>query len=444
MAERHFLTRFCAATFAVICGILPAFASESLDQVLLRAFETNPTIHAERARQRATGELKAQAWANALPQISAAGSYQNVETTTTFASPDIPFPTEADFSPLTTQVQGQLTLFNGFRNVNQIRQAAARVRAGGAQLAAVEQDVLLQVATAYFDVVRDRGVYEANVNNVDVLVSQQKEAQLRFDVGELTRTDLAQAAARLAGARAQLTTSQASLSISRARFAELTGGLPGTLDDNPSLPPAPESREAALAQAAILAPPVLAARANEESSRKQIAIAKSVFTPDVALTSSYQYSDEPSAFTATDEQFSYGVRATIPIFQGGLNFSRVREARALNDADRRRVEEAERRTQAIVTSAWEQLQAANANIVSAKAQREANELALQGVLREAQLGARTTLDVLNAEQEYLNAEVALANATRDARVALFSLLSGTGLLTIETVARTNHDADVEK
>ena len=335
-------------------------------------------------------------------------------------------------------------MFNGFRNVNQIRQAAARVRAGGAQLAAVEQDVLLQVATAYFDVVRDSGVYKANVNNVDVLVSQQKEAQLRFDVGELTRTDLAQAAARLAGARAQLTTSQASLSISRARFAELTGGLPGTLDDNPPLPPVPESREAALAQAAILAPPVLAARANEESSRKQIAIAKSVFTPDVALTSTYQYSDEPSAFTATDEQFSYGVRATIPIFQGGLNFSRVREARALNDADRRRVEEAERRTQAIVTSAWEQLQAANANIVSAKAQREANELALQGVLREAQLGARTTLDVLNAEQEYLNAEVALANATRDARVALFSLLSGTGLLTIETVARTNHDADVEK
>ncbi|MEO1015721.1 MAG: TolC family outer membrane protein [Pseudomonadota bacterium] len=427
---------------AVSIPFAGAAAAETLAEALRLAFETNPTIQAARAEQRATGELKSQAWADILPEITAGGSYQEIDNDQTidasvFDPTDpgpTPVPNSVKLSTLTAQVQGELTVFDGFRNVNALRQAAARVKAGGAQLASVEQDVLLRTATAYFDVLRDTAVYEANLNNVEVLVRQLQEAQLRFEVGEVTRTDVAQAEARLAGARAQLTSSQAQLAVSRALLSELTGQAPGTLAGDPALPTAPETLEQARSLGRGYAPQILAAKANEKASRKGIAIAKSAFAPNVALTSSYQYAEEPSNFVLDDEQFAYGVRASIPIFQGGRNLSRVREARALNDADRRRIEEAERRVDAAIASAWEQLQAANANIASAEAQLAANDLALRGVRREAQLGARTTLDVLNAEQEFLNAEVALAGARRDARVALFQLLTSAGILTLDAAS----------
>lgn len=417
-----------------------AFA-ETLSDALLRAYETNPSLDAERARQRATRELKPQARAGALPQITGGGAYTDLDQNQT-VNPAVFNPTDANGIPVTNnfqletlsaQVQGELAIFTGFRNFNTIRQVDARVRAGGAQLAATEQAVLLNAATAYFDVLRDLAVLEATRNNVTVLMRQQREAQIRFDVGELTRTDVAQAEARLAGARASLAASEAQLAVSRAIFAEITGENPGTLEDNPTMPDVPDTINAAIEVARVFAPSVVAAKANEEASRRGIAIAKSAFSPTVSLTAGYQYAEEPSSFVLDDEQFSYGVRVNIPIFSGGLNFSRVREARALNDADGRRIVEAERRAQAAVTEAWERLQAADRTIQSATAQRDANALALEGVRREAELGARTTLDVLNAEQEFLNARVELARAERDQRVGVFNLLASAGLLTADSV-----------
>ena len=416
--------------------------AETLLDVLRRAFQSNPTIQAERARQRATKQLKPQAWSGALPQITASGAYTDVDqdqviNATTF-DPNLPVDTPNEtrnfqLETLSAQVQGELAIFTGLRNFNAIKQADARVRAGGAQLVSVEQSVLTNAATAYFDVVRDKEVVDANENNVRVLLRQKEEADLRFEVGEITRTDVAQAEARLAGARARLTSAKAQLAISRARFRELTGDNPGTLQEDPSLPVSPETIMSAVDIAKVYSPDVIAARANEEASRREIAIAKSAFSPQVSLTANYQYAEEPSSFVLEDEQFAYGVRATMPIFQGGLNISRVREARALNDADERRIVEAERRATAAVTASWEQLQAAQSNIVSAQSQLEANELALRGVRREAQLGARTTLDVLNAEQEFVNSVVDLASAERDARVALFELLANAGVLTLESL-----------
>ncbi|MEQ8936505.1 MAG: TolC family protein, partial [Amphiplicatus sp.] len=168
-------------------------------------------------------------------------------------------------------------------------------------------------------------------------------------------------------------------------------------------------------------------------SRKQVAIAKGVFLPRVSLTAGYQYAEEPSSFTLSDEQFTYGARASVPIFQGGLNLSRVREAKALADSAEAGVEQAERRVGAQVTAAWEQLIAARTTITAARAQVDANRLALEGVRRESQLGARTTLDVLDAEQELLNAEVQLATAQRDERAAAFGLLAASGVLTLDAI-----------
>lgn len=419
--------------------------AETLAEALASAWRSNPTIAAERARQRATKELKAQAWAAALPQVSADAGYSRLKDTQT-RSATVFGPGGTDtvtLNPADAAVDGAVPVFNGFRNVNAIRQAQARIRAGGAELIAVEQDILRQAAGAYFDVLRDTTIYESNLNNVEVLLRQKDDARLRFDVGEVTKTDVAQADARLAQSRSGLAVAQAELAVSRARYAELIGAPPGTLDPAPKLPDLPETLDAAQALAAEYAPPVVAARGSEEASRRDVAIAKGAMLPTVSLTAGYRYADEPSTFVTRDEQWSYGVRASVPLFTGGHNLSRIREARALHDRAEHRLDEAERRAEADVASAFERHVAAGIAIRSATAQLEANELALDGVRREAQIGTRSTIDVLNAEQEYLDSRVALANALRDERVAAFALLAAAGLLT-PGAAGVDVDAGEEK
>ena len=420
-----------AAAGAAVLAPASFAAAETLNDVLTIAYRTNPTIRAERAQFRATKELKAQAWAGALPQVTAQASIEHLDqkNSSSFSAGEGDF----DFEPRSAGVSVEQPVFTGFRNLNAIKRARARVRAGGARLISVEQQVLQAAANAYFQVLRDTKVYEANLENVKVLLRQQDEAALRFEVGEITKTDVAQAKARLAGARAQLASAQAQLAVSRSQFREVVGEAPGTLEEDLELPDIPESEEQAQNFARVYAPTVVAARETEEASRRQVAIAKGVLLPSVSLTARYQYAEEPSFFVDNDEQFAYGAQASMPIFQGGLNYSRIREARALNDADRQRIEEAERSVKADVTAAWEQLMAARATITSAQAQVEANTLALEGVRRENQVGARTTLDVLNAEQELLNATVSLANAERDERSAVFALLAAAGVLTLDAV-----------
>lgn len=429
------MKRFLLSAAASIAGLIASSAAaQTLEEALSAAYNSNPTIAAERARQRATRELTPQAVAGALPQVTGGVSYTKTDGSQTLNAaifdPTATGTTEQEFELATTtyQVSGEQAIFTGFRNFNAIRAARARVRAGAAELALVEQDVLTRAAGAYFDVVRDMKVFAANTNNVEVLIRQKREADLRFEVGEVTRTDVAQADARLAQARANLTTAQARLAVSRASFAEIIGAAPATLEDDPVLPSAPASLDESLSISREGAPSIVRARMAERAQKRNLQVAKGQFSPTVSLTASYQFSDEPSLFALQDEQFAYGARASVPIFLGGLNISRVREAKALHDQSRRQVEEAERRADAAVTGSWEQLQAAKANIQSATSQVAASELALNGVRREAQLGVRTTLDVLDAEQEFLNAQVSLANAERDARLATFQLLATMGAL----------------
>lgn len=421
------------AGFAALSA--PAAFAQTLEEALSAAYNSNPTIAAERARQRATKELTPQAVANALPQVTGAASYTRTDGDQTIdprafnpISTDPPFTRSFELETTAYEISGSQAIFTGFRNFNAIRAARARVKAGAAELALVEQDVLTRAAGAYFDVVRDMKVFGANTNNVEVLIRQKREADLRFEVGEVTKTDVAQAEARLAQARANLTTAQARLAVSRASFVEIIGAAPSTLEDDPVLPLVPASLEESLAISREGAPSIVRARMAERAQKRNLQVAKGQFSPTLSLTASYQFADEPSFGAVESEQFAYGARASVPIFLGGLNISRVREAKALHDQSRRQVEEAERRADAAVTGSWEQLQAARANIASATSQVTASELALNGVRREAQLGVRTTLDVLDAEQEFLNAQVSLANAERDARLATFQLLAAMGAL----------------
>ncbi|MDZ7627942.1 MAG: TolC family outer membrane protein [Parvularculaceae bacterium] len=423
-----------AAGASLMTASAPQAFAQTLEEALSAAYNSNPTIAAERARQRATRQQTPQAIANALPQVTGAASFIKNDTTTTldnrFFGVTTP-PTrvvESKFDTTSYQVSGEQPIFTGFRNFNAIRAARARVKAGAAELALVEQDVLTRAAGAYFDVVRDMEVFAANTNNVDVLIRQKREADLRFEVGEVTKTDVAQSEARLAQARANLTTAQARLAVSRATFVEIIGDAPSTLEDDPVLPAVPETLEAALSVSREGAPSIVRARMAERAQRRNVQVARGALSPTISLTAQYQFADQPSISAIEDEQFAYGARATVPIFLGGLNISRVREAKALHDQSRRQVEEAERRADAAVTGAFEQLQAGRANIRAATSQVAASELALNGVRREAQLGVRTTLDVLDAEQEFLNAKVSLANAERDTRLSTFQLLAAMGAL----------------
>lgn len=428
------MKRLLLITCAVLSAAAQSAHAQTLEEALSAAYNSNPTIAAERARQRATRELTPQAVASALPQITGGASYVKTDGSQTLNAavfdPAATGTTTQEFELATTsfQISGEQQIFTGFRNFNAIRAARARVKAGAAELALVEQDVLTRAAGAYFDIVRDMEVFKANANNVDVLTRQKREADLRFEVGEVTKTDVAQAEARLAQARANLTTAQARLAVSRASFVEIIGAAPGSLEEDPVLPAVPATLEESLSISREGAPSIVRARMAERAQQRNLQVAKGQFSPTVSLTASYQFADEPSLFALEDEQFAYGARASVPIFLGGLNISRVREAKALHEQSRRQVEEAERRADAAVTGAFEQLQAARANIQSATAQVSASELALNGVRREAQLGVRTTLDVLDAEQEFLNAQVSLANAERDARLATFQLLAAMGAL----------------
>lgn len=428
-----------AALSAAMAVATPA-AGESLNDALALAYQTNPTLRAERARLKALRETRAQAWAGALPQVSASASLQRTDQTVTSlfsADPMDPNPTpqpqSTTFDPLTAGVTAEQPVFTGFRNFNAIKQAGARIRAGGAQLVGVEQQVLLDVAGAYFNVQRNMAVLDLSTRNVAVLVRQQEMAAARFEVGEITRTDVAQAEARLAEARARLSSAQGDLAVARAAYAQLVGQVPGDLETVETLPVLPETLEAAQSIAAEFSPALVAAREQAEVSRRQVNIARGAFLPSVSLTAGYQYAEEPSFFVNNSEEFSFGARASMPIFLGGLNFSRVREAKALHSSDRSRLQEAMRQTEAQTISAWERLVASRAIAVSAAASVEANTLALEGVRQEALVGTRTTLDVLNAEQELLNAEVSLVSAERDAQTAAFSLLAAIGMLTPEAV-----------
>jgi outer membrane protein len=419
-----------AATFL---ALMQPVHAETLRDALALAYATNPTIRAERARLNAVRETKSQAWAGALPQISATGSYTRVDSSQILNFGGGPTPLDVKLNTVTAGINAEQAIFTGFGNYNAIKQAEARIRVGGAQLAATEQTVLRDVAAAYFSVERNMAVYELNKRNVDVLLRQNEMATVRFEVGEITRTDVAQADARLAGARANLSQAHSNLAIARATYAQLVGQAPGDLEPVDELPELPDNLEAARSLAREFAPAVVAARQQSEASRRQIKVARSAIMPRVSAVVGYQYADEPSSFVIRDEQFTYGARATMPLFLGGANHSRIREAKALHASDRSRIIEAERQVEAATTVAWERLLAAKAIIISARAAVDANELALEGVTQEALVGTRTTLNVLDAEQEFLNSRVALASATRDAQSAAYALLTAIGLLTTEAI-----------
>lgn len=408
----------------------PSATAETLREALAAAYRTNPELDAERARLRATDEKVSQAHAAFRPQINADGSVTFDHQRT---SP--PSGNDGSVYPKSMAVSLSQPIFRGFRTIGQLREAEALVRAGREGLRNVEQGVLLEGVTVYMNVVRDQSIVKLNENNVNVLSRELRATQDRFNVGEVTRTDVAQARSRRSVSVSSLELARANLKTSRGEYQRVIGFPPGRLTD-PVVPREriPKSLEQAVEIAFKENPTIIGALYREEASRHVITQIRGQLLPEVSVEATHRKQfDVPGA---TDDRTGTTVvgRLSVPIYTGGLVSSRVREAKHEHVGRLQDIEQFRVQIRSLVIGAWSQLEAARAQLISAKTRVEANRTALQGVREEERVGQRTLLDVLNAEQELLNSEVDLVANRRTEVVSAYTLLARIGRLTAEELA----------
>jgi outer membrane protein len=437
-----------AAACTLCLGVVGAQA-ETLADAVAMAYQTNPTLQGQRAGQRALDETYVQARSGFRPTATAQANAAYIQTKTHATGgavdlngdgiPDQVVSTGGtrDSNSGGASVSVTQPLYTGGRVTAQVDAAEADILAGRENLRQTEQSIVAQVVQAYVDVRRDQERLRITQENVAVLQRQLDESQARFEVGEITRTDVAQAQARLAAARAGLSTTQAQLAVSRAAYAAVVGQSPGELAPEPSLAQLmPADVDQAFTSAEAANPQILAAGLAEQASRARVAAAKAQTRPTVGLRGSLGYNGELAPFDAQDyaRQISASAVVTMPLFTGGLTSSQIRASIERNNADRIAIEGARRQVLQQVSTAWSQLLGARANLVSNDEQVRAARIAAEGVRQENQVGLRTTLDVLNAELELRNAELALVGARRDEYVAASQVLSATGRLNAQALA----------
>ena len=416
----------CAA--ALIAG--GAAAAETLQDALEKTYQSNPTIMSQRAQLRSLDESVAIARAQGRPQLEGnVGLNQDVLSSNTGAG---------NGRTVSLGANVRYPLFTGGRIRNLIRGADERVLAGRANLRATEGDIFTEAVSAYMDVIRDRSIVTLNENQVRVLQTNLEATQDRFEVGDLTRTDVAQSEARLALAQSNLATVEGRLEASEENYRRVIGELPEELAPPPTLPALPTNPEQAVDIALANNPDLISIAAQIRAAGRDVAVARSDRLPTISAVSGGQYQN----FLGTaEEQFgagpgvslpqtrttgSVGVQATVPIYQGGIVSARVRQNQAIQSQLLERGIEFERSVVAQTRAAFASYQASLEAIESNQIAVNANTLALEGTRAEQTVGTRNVLDVLNAEQELLNSQVALVTARRDAYVAGFALLNAMG------------------
>ena len=345
----------------------------------------------------------------------------------------------------TTLLQAIQPIFRGGATVAATKTAQANIQAQRAVLADTEQQVLLNTITAYADLVRDAGIVDARKNNVRVLVQQLDATRERFRVGELTITDVSQAEARLEGAKADLVQAEAQLRIDEAAYQRVTGQRPGTVGETPAVGwlAGQRRRKRGARHGRQPAPGQRAEPDHGGILRRQQRLGR---VAAAGQPGGVHPVPAGALLFPGDQYYQYGVRlqASVPIYQNGSEWSQVRQAKELVGQRRNELDSARRVAAQTVITFWRQLDAARSRVVSFEAQVKANEVALNGVRQEALVGSRTTLDVLNAEQELLNAQVSLISARHDVQVAYYGVLSGIGRLTARTLGLPVEYYDEEK
>ena len=446
-----------AAALALMTTLAGPVAADSLQDAIALAYQTNPTLLAQRASQRALDETYVQARAGLRPNVDASvgASYTRNYGSTGGggAIPDIPVPIDTDgdgIADATGTIPGAAftsggaaretnsgsvsvglsqTLYTGGRLAHGINAAEASVLAGREGLRAVEQSVLQGVIQAYVDVQRDMEILNIRQENLQVLRRQLEEASARFEVGEITRTDVAQAEARLAQSESDLAVAQAQLSVSRAAYAAVVGQTPTNLETPPPLPGVPVDFDAALDVGLAENPNLIAAEYRLRGAEARVASARSQYLPSASLNASYGGTSGLRDFDPFDRtSLNVTANVSVPLFTGGLNRSRVAQALEEANAAQINVEGERREVLRTVSAAYAQMVSARSSLQAGEEAVRAARIAAEGVRQEAQVGLRTTLDVLNQELELRSAEVNLVTARRNHYVAQAALLAAMGRL----------------
>ena len=404
----------------------PAMA-DTLREALAQTYESNPTLQAARARQRGVDETVPIERAAGLPSVTADTTYSEFvkKSANSFTSPD---------RALVAQVQLGVPIYSGGAVKNAVKAARTRVEAGQADLRGTESAIFSQVVAAYMDVILQEAIVGLRNNQVDVLGVNLRATRDRFEIGDLTRTDVAQSQARMALAQGDARTASANLAGARETYIRLVGSPPGTLAAPPPLPNLPNSPEEAVAIALENNPDLSAAKEQAQAAEYDIDVAGAGRLPKVSLYSQGGYNDYFGTLggslipdlSQTDKTAQVGARLSLPIFQGGRPAAQRRRAQALASAALESEIAAERDVIAQTRAAYSAWIASRELIDSSQVAVDAAELSLEGVRAENTVGNRTILNILDAEQELITAQVRLVTARRNAYVAGFSLLAAMG------------------
>jgi len=420
---RHALLATAAAALASIAAS-ESVRAETLIEALAAAYNNNPQILAERANLRATDEAVPQALSGWRPTVTFTGSIgaQHVEDKPPSVFVGGPIPRVADLN--ITQ-----PIYTGGRTVALTAQAEKTVEAERARNIATEGTVFLSVIQAYLDVIRDQATLELSVNNEQVLRKQLEATADQFRVGAVTRTDVAQAEARLAGATASRLQAEGNLQVSRANFVRAVGHPPEKLVAPDFRPVLPATRDGALNMAALNNPNVIAAIFTEDAARDAIDATRAQLLPSLNLVGDVNRAVSTVVDNQTQSAASLIARVTVPLYEGGNIYSQTRQATEALGQRRGQTDDARRTAVQGATQAWEQTASGRAQIISLQSTIRAAEIALEGTQQEASVGARTVLDVLNAEQELFTDRVQLVTAQHDLALAEFNLALQIGQLT---------------
>lgn len=408
--------------FLVCCAIAPCSNSsaDTLKQALAKAYLSNPILLAARAKLRATDEEVPEAISGWRPKVTFKYDLEKSKID--------PGSGTENRTPRTGSINVKQNLFNGWRTKLTVKKAEETVLGQRAELISTEQKVLLSAGTAYMDVIRDKAVLKLNKNNERVLRRQMEATKDRFDVGEVTRTDVALAESRLSRAIAEGIKAQGTLVISMAIYRNVIGAFPSNLYDASPLSGLPTSQEEAIALARGNNPKVKKAIYNERSSKVAIRKAQGALYPTIDLEGELSRRDQTSSETNSAEEASIKATFSFPLYQSGAVSARIRSAKQSWNEERGNLNAAVRSTVQETSQSWERYVTAKAQVKAFSSAVRAAEIALEGVKQEAQVGSRTVLDVLDAEQELMDARVSLIRARRNTTVASMELRQSVGTL----------------
>ncbi|BBK30872.1 type I secretion protein TolC [Allostella humosa] len=410
----------------LVAGVLPAAGvAQTLEEVMVSTYNTNPQLLAERARLRSFDEQVPQSMAGWRPTVQASASYGFSHERT-----EVPTLKRTErLNPFSSTLQVSQPLYRGGRTVANTERAVFQIQSQRAQVFVIEQQVLLGSVQAYMNLYRGLAVVQLNANNIEVLKRQLEAAQDRFRVGEVTRTDVAQAESRLARAVADKRQADGNVEVARATFERVSGLVPIDITFPKRVPKTPPTREEAKRMAEQNNPQIVAARFSELGARANVRSITGELLPTVSLDATGTYNDESQNANTKIRQGTIAARVSVPLYEGGSTYARVREAKQTAGQRRIEIETNRRSVVELASSRWDTLQSARAQIEALRENIRAAQIALDGVQQEAAVGSRTVLDILDAEQELFNARVNLVSSQRDELVGVYDLTSATGRLT---------------